>query len=135
MTVKVKVTSASAKVTSSMVLFSDGTSWVSNNFSTDNAGNWITATVSVPADTKNDKLGISIPITSAFKGDVLFLDDITISDNYGKAIANVGDVDTSLAEAPNTLTSVLTTILFIVLIIAVIGGIVLVVLKMIRRYR
>ena len=135
MTVKAKVTSASAKVTSNMVLFSDGVSWVSNNFTTDNAGNWITATVSVPADTKNDKLGISIPITSAFSGDVVFLDDITISDNYGKAIANVGDVDTSLAEAPNTVTTVLTTILFIVLIIAVIGGIVLVVLKMIRRYR
>lgn len=135
MTVKVKVTAASAKATPNMVLFSDGVSWVSNNFSTDNAGNWITATVSVPADSANDKLGISIPITSAFKGDVVFLDDITITDNYGKAVPNVGDVDTSLAEAPNTFTSVITTILFVLLIIAVIGGIVLVVLKMIRRYR
>lgn len=135
MTVKVKVTSASAKATQNMSLFSDGIAWVSKNFSTDNAGNWITATVSVPADTANDKLGISIPITTAFTGDVLFLDDITITDNYGKALANVGDVDTSLAEAPNAVKTVLTTILFVVLIIAVIGGIVLVVLKMIRRYR
>ncbi|MDE6592272.1 MAG: hypothetical protein K2K57_04310 [Oscillospiraceae bacterium] len=135
MTVKVKVTSAAAKAAPNMVLFSDGVSWISQNFSTDSAGSWITATVSVPADSANNKLGISIPITQAFTGDVLFLDDITIADNYGSAIANVGDVDTSLAEAPNTVASVLTTILFIVLIIAVIGGIVLVVLKMIRRYR
>lgn len=135
MTVKAKVTPAAAKMTQNLVLFSDGVNWVSQNFSTDSSGSWVTASVSVPAESENDKLGISIPITSAFTGDVVFLDDISITDNYGKAIANIGDVDTSLAEAPNTVTSVLTTILFIVLLLAVIGGIVLIVMKMIRRYR
>lgn len=135
MTVKIKITSAAAKMTPNIVLFSDGASWVSNNVSTDTTGSWITGSVSVPADSTNDKLGISIPITQAFTGDVLYLDDISIADNYGKAIANIGDVDTSLAEAPNTAVRVLTTLLFILVLLAVIGGIALVVVKMIRRYR
>lgn len=135
MTVKAKVTPAAAKKTSNLVLFSDGVTWVSQNFSTGSSGSWITASVSVPADSANDKLGISIPITEAFTGDVVFLDDITIADNYGKVIANIGDVDTSLAKAPNTFVSVLTKILLVLLIVAVVGGIALVVLKMIRRYR
>ena len=128
-------TSAAAKMTPNIVLFSDGASWISNNVSTDTSGSWITGSVSVPADSTNDKLGISIPITQAFTGDVLYLDDISIANNYGKAIANIGDVDTSLAEAPNTAVRVLTTLLFILVLLAVIGGIALVVVKMIRRYR
>lgn len=135
MTVKAKIAPAAAKATPNLVLFTDGVAWVSQNFSTDKTGTWITASVSVPADTANNKLGISIPITQAFTGDVVFLDDVIIADNYGKAIANVGDVDTSLAEAPNTFKSVITAILFVLLILGVIGGIVLVVLKMVRRYR
>ncbi|MCM1577365.1 MAG: hypothetical protein NC078_01025 [Ruminococcus sp.] len=135
MTVRIKIDSKAAKETQSMVLFSDGVSWNSKNVPTDTANSWLTAAVSVPADTANDKLGISIPITSAYSGNVLYLDNIIISDNYGNAVANIGDVDTSLAEAPNAVASVLTTILFILLILVVIGGIVFVVLKMIRRYR
>lgn len=135
MNLNIKTNPASAKATSVVLAFSDGEQWVAQSISTSTTNSWINTSVSVPADKKNTKMGISIPITSTFTGEVLLVDDITITDNYGKVIANIGDIDTSLAEAPDTLTSVLTTILFVVLILGVIAGVVFVILKLTRRYR
>ena len=135
MKINIKTNAKSAKAASTFLVFSDGEQWVSENVLTADTGKWITATVSVPADKQNSKMGLSIPITSAFSGDVALIDDITITDNYGKAIANMGDVDTSLAEAPNGVVSVLTTILFILLIIVVVLGVGFVIMKVFRRFR
>lgn len=131
----IKTTSATAKQIDNLLLFSDGEQWIAQNVSATNVNKWTTVSVSAPTDKRNTKLGVSIPIMSPFSGDVVFIDDVTITDNYGKMIANVGDIDTSLAEAPNTFVSVLTTILFIVLILVVIGGVAFVVLKLTRRFR
>lgn len=136
MNVNIKATSDAAKATDMLLVFSDGSQWVSEDFLLEpNMGKWTSAKVSVPADKNNTKMGISIPITSDFDGRVALIDNITITDNYGKAIANIGDVDTSLAEAPNTFVSVITTILFIILILAVLAGVALVVVKALKRYR
>ena len=89
----------------------------------------------VPADSKNTKVGISIPITETFTGNVCYVDNIDITDNYGKTIANIGDIDTSVYTGPSGFTRVITTILFIVLIIAAVGGIVFFVLKVVRKFR
>lgn len=135
MTVNYKPTAACAKATELLMVFSDGAQWVTQNVNTSNTNGWTPATISVPASVQNTKLGISIPITSSFSGDVVYIDDVTITDNYGNTIANIGDLDTSLAEAPSTLSSVLTTILFILLILVVIAGVVFVIMKVTRRYR
>ncbi len=135
MTVNIKTTADAAKATSSFQVFSDGAQWVATDFSTSNSGKWSKVSVTVPADKANNKMGVSIPITSAFSGDVAFIDEVVITDNYGEVLPNVGDADTSLAEAPNGVVSVLTTILFILLIIVVLLGVVFAVLKLVRRYR
>ena len=62
-------------------------------------------------------------------------DNIDITDNYGKTLANIGDIDTSVYTGPSGFTRVITTILFIVLIIAAVGGIAFFVLKVVRKFR
>lgn len=135
MTVNFKPTTAAAKATKSFMLFSDGDQWISTNFATSDAGRWGSESISVPADKNNSKLGISFPITEPFSGDVTYIDEIIISDNYGKAIANIGDIDTSVTKAPNTFVTVITIILFILLIVVVVLSIVYIVYKLLWRFR
>ena len=80
-------------------------------------------------------MGISILITEKFSGNVFYVDNIDITDNYGKTLANIGDIDTSVYTGPSGFTRVITTILFIVLIIAAVGGIAFFVLKVVRKFR
>lgn len=133
--VNMKISSQAAKATPVLLLFSDGAQWLSEKVSTDKSGSWITASITVPPTTENTNFGISIPITSGFSDDVALIDNISITDNYGKVIANVGDIDTSLAEAPNTFVSVITVILFVLLVVAVILGVVYAVMKLRGKYR
>lgn len=135
MTVNVKVSKAASKAVSTLDAFSDGDEWVSRIIDATAPDAWNTVSVSVPSETYNDKLGISIPITEAFDGEVVMIDEIVIKDNYGKTIKNIGDIDNSVYEGPNTVLSVITTILFIVMIIAVVLGVGYFVKKVLRTYR
>ena len=93
------------------------------------------ASITVPAGAVNSKIGVSFPIVSDFSGDLGVFDEITLTDNYGKTIPNVGDIDTSLYQGPSGFTSVITVILFILLLIAVVGGVAFFVIKVRRKYR
>lgn len=135
MTIYISASAKAAKATGQFEIFSDGADWMSNSFLTDSAGSYRTASITVPANSENTKIGISFPITQDFDGDLGMFDDITITDNYGKTIANIGDIDTSLYQGPSGFVSVITTILFILVLIAVIGGAAYFVVKMLRKYR
>ncbi len=134
-TMDVYITNAASKATEKLEAFSDGSQWASVPVSVSSAGSWTSVSVTVAANTANTKAGLSIPITEEFTGTVCYVDNISIADNYGKTIANIGDVDTSVYQGPSGVVSVLTTILFIVLIIAVVGGIALFIKKVIKAYR
>lgn len=135
MTVYINASSKASKAVSQFEIFTDGSGWQSVNFLTNNAGSYRTASITVPANSGNTKIGVSFPITQEFEGEIGLFDDITITDNYGKAIANVGDIDNSLYQGPSGFVSVITTILFILVLIAVIGGAAFFVVKTIRKYR
>ena len=134
-TMSVCVTKAASKATTKLEAFSDGSQWASVPVLSSPSDTWSKVSVTVAANTANTKAGLSIPITEEFTGTVCYVDNIVITDNYGKTVANIGDIDNSLYQGPSGLTSVLTTILFIVLIIAVVGGIVIFVRKVVRTYR
>lgn len=131
----INASSKASKATSQFEMFSDGSEWQTVNFLTDSAGSYRVASISIPADSNNTKVGISFPIIQDFEGDLGIFDDITIVDNYGKIIANVGDIDNSLYQGPSGFVYVITTILFILVIIAVIGGVVYFIVKIKRKYR
>ena len=134
-TVNVSVNKKVNKLTDNLVLFTDGEQWVTSNITTSNPENYVKASLTVPAGVANSKVGISLPITTAYDGDVCYVDDIVIIDNYGKQIPNIGDLDTSLAEKPNTALTVLSTILFIILALGIIGVIGFLVYKKLFRFR
>ncbi|MCM1524291.1 MAG: hypothetical protein NC120_07510 [Ruminococcus sp.] len=135
MTININAGKAAAKATDSFDVFSDGDEWRSVSFSTASAEQWRSVNVSVPANIDNDRIGVSFPITSDFSGTVAMIDDITITDNYGKTVANIGDIDNSLYEAPSGFVTVITTIIFILLIIAVAAGLFFFIKKNFRQYR
>ena len=124
-----------AKAVTQFEVFTDGAGWQSVNFLTTNPGSYRTASITVPANSQNTKIGISFPITEAFEGDLGMFDDITLIDNYGNTIANVGDIDNSLYQGPSGFVTVITTILFILVVVAVIGGVAYFVVKTLRKYR
>lgn len=135
-TMKVYCTSASAKSTSLLELFTDGDVYDSVNISTSNSGSWQEYTISVPTTSKNNKFGINVPITDSFDGIVCYVDDITISNIYNATIENVGDVSKGItSEGTNAVVSVITVLIFVVLIIGVVVGVALYVFKMIKKYR
>lgn len=134
-TMNVYITKAASKATEKLEAFSDGSQWTSVPVLSSPSDTWTKASITIAANSANTKAGISIPITEEFTGTVCYVDDITITDNYGKTVANIGDIDNSLYQGPSGLTSVLTTILFIVLIIAVVGGIALFIKKVVGTYR
>lgn len=135
MTLSMKTNKASAKATDILVAFTDGDQWYSENYATSPTDKWTTVTISVPADKNNTKLGLSIPITEGFTGEVMMIDNMKLTDNYGKVLANIGDIDTSIAKAPNGAVSVLTTLLFVLLVAGVIAAVVLIVKKVFWRFR
>ncbi|MGN0665211.1 MAG: hypothetical protein ACI4KF_01660 [Huintestinicola sp.] len=125
-----------SKAVSRFELFTDGQKWQSKDIAVSETGIFTSYSISVPQNVKNTKFGISIPITDPYDGEVLYLDNVSIVDNYGKEIANIGDfAEKSLAKAPPTAVTVLTTILFVILILAAIAGVVLFAIKVLRSYR
>ena len=133
--VNIKATKAASKAASQIVIFGDGQQWISSNVDITTPDKWVKGSVSVPANVSDTKFGISIPITQEFSGDVILVDNVKIYDNYGKQIANVGDIDTTLAKKPNLFLRILGIIGFIVLILGVLGGGAFFIMKVLRRYR
>ena len=135
-TVYIKPAEKVSEAATRFELFTDGQQWQSKDIAVKETGIYTEYTISVPQNVKNTKFGISIPITDPFEGDVLYMDNATIMDSYGKEIANIGDfAEKSLAKAPPTAITVLTTILFVILILAAIAGVVLFAIKVLRSYR
>ena len=135
MKIYINSSSKASKASPHFEVFTDGEQWISESFLTDAPGSYRVASITVPADTANTKIGVSFPIISDFDGELGMFDDITITDNYGNSIANIGDIDNSLYQGPSGFTSVITVILFILLVLAVIAGVAFFIVKTLRKYR
>lgn len=135
MTVYINASSKASKAVGQFEIFSDGSGWQSDIFLTSSPGEYRTASITVPANVTNTKLGVSFPIIEEFSGDVALIDDIILTDNYGKTIANIGDIDNSLYQGPSGFVTVITTILFILVALATVAGVVLFIVKHLRKYR
>lgn len=135
MTLNMKFSKDTTKAVPSITFYSDGDLYVEELVSTAANNKWVTATVYVPAGKLNSHIGISFPIISKFSGEVVRIDNMKLTDNYGTLLANVGDEDLTLAEKPGTFRSVMTVLAFILLIAVVVGGVILVAKKVFGRYR
>lgn len=105
----------------SFTMFSDGIVWVSTQISSDTAGRWSKVSLTVPDNADNTKIGFTIPVYSAYEGNVAYIDNLVIYNSDGTIIANIGDQQSAPADAivPVSLGGRITLIVVLVVIIAI----------------
>lgn len=118
-------------------LYSDGIIYLSSEVPELSAKEWTTVYLAIPEGADNKKVGFTIPTFQLRSGDMVYIDDFTITQADGTVIANQGDyeIKTVVAEdAASTGQSIGMTILLVVLILAIVGGIGLIVSTALRRF-
>lgn len=118
-------------------IYSDGIIWVQNSPESVSTKTWSEVSLAVPDGATNTRVGFTIPTLTAYSGDILYIDDFTVTDSEGAVIANVGDYQTKTLTSENTVsggTNIFLTILLVVLILAIVGGIGFIVSSAIRKF-
>lgn len=118
-------------------LYSDGIIWLTQPAENLSTSEWTTVTMVVPENADNTKIGFTIPTFNAYTGDIVYIDDVSVTKPDGTVIANTGDYEARKVkseDAVSTGTNIALTVLLVVLILAIIGGIGLIVSAAIRRF-
>ena len=118
-------------------LYSDGIIWVQSKPIGINTTTWTDVSLILPENTDNTKIGFTIPTYSQYSGNILYIDDLTVTRADGTVIANVGDHQQKTMTAENTVstgTNIALTILLVVLILAIVGGIGLIVSAIVKKF-
>ena len=121
----------------SFALYSDGSIWLSQPVTALSDSEWSTFTMPVATGSDSTKVGFTIPTYQEYKGDIVYIDDFTITDANGNVIANQGDYETktvAVEDAPSKGQNIGLTILLVILIFAIVGGIGLIVSSALRRF-
>lgn len=119
-------------------LYSDGMIWVEAPVVDISSKEWNEITLAVPDNVENTKAGFTIPTFNTCSGEILYIDDFTVTASDGTVIANVGDYSAktsfSSTETVSSDTNIVLTIVLVVLILAIVGGIGLIVSSAIKRF-
>lgn len=118
-------------------LYTDGSIWISQPITALSDSTWSTFTMSVATGSDSTRVGFTIPTYQEYNGDIVYIDDFTITDANGVIIANQGDYEVkevTAADAPPKGKNIVLTILLVVLIFAIVGGIGLIVSSALRRF-
>lgn len=118
-------------------VFSDGMIWLSSSPESLSESEWTTVTLEIPPNAANTRAGFTIPTYLTHKGDVVYIDDFSVTDPDGNLIANRGDhyaKEVTSAEAVSSGTNIVLTILLVVLILVIVGGIGIIVSSAIKRF-
>ena len=133
----VKLCEGAEEYCNNLALYSDGLIWISQSAENLSADGWTTVSMSIPSGAENGKVGFTIPTFNEYSGDIVYIDDFTITDSDGKIIANVGDYQLkklASEDAVPTWQNIILTVLLVVLILAIIGGIGFIVSSAIRKF-
>ncbi len=120
-----------------LALYSDGLIYLSSAADAISSKEWTTITLAIPDGADNNKVGFTIPTFKLRSGDMVYIDDLTITQADGTIIANQGDYEVkkvAAEDAASTGQSIGMTILLVVLILAIVGGIGLIVSSAIRKF-
>ncbi len=121
----------------SFTMFSDGIVWLTSAVTSENAGKWVTLSLTVPENADNTRIGFTIPVFSQYNGKAAYVDNLTVYSSDGTAIANVGDQKISSGSIVVSLSTgarIALLIVLVVIIAAVVGGIGFVVSSFIKRF-
>ncbi len=117
-------------------LYSDGVLWITSDLSAE-SGVWNKVSLTIPGNVANTSIGFVIPNYNEYTGNVCYVDNITIFDANGTAIANVGDyaeAADSIEVSVGLLGRILLIVLLVVLIVGVIAGIGFVVSMLLKKF-
>ena len=118
-------------------LYSDGMIWLQSVPASLNSQTWTEISLTLPEDAANTTVGFTIPTFQPCTGDILYIDDFTITLPDGTAVENLGDYTAKTITGEDTVstgTNVALTILLVVLILAIVGGIGLIVSAIIKKF-
>lgn len=118
-------------------VFSDGMIWLTASPESLSTSEWTAVTLEIPQNATNNRVGFTIPTYLTHKGDIIYIDDFSVTDADGNLIANRGDhyaKEITSAEAVSSGTNIVLTILLVVLILVIVGGIGIIVSSAIKRF-
>ncbi|MDE5992539.1 MAG: hypothetical protein K2G87_05760, partial [Oscillospiraceae bacterium] len=133
----VRLCEGAEKFTENLSLFSDGMIWLASTPEALSSSDWTTVTLEIPENATNTRVGFTIPTFTMHSGDILYIDDFSITDSNGSRIANRGDYyarEITPAEKVSTGKNIFLTILLVVLILVIVGGIGVIVSSMMKRF-
>lgn len=120
-----------------LALYSDGIIWLTQPVKELSAEEWTDVSMLIPEGAQNPRAGFTIPTFGTYSGDIVYIDDFTITKPDGTVVSNTGDYKLKTVapeETASTGQNVLLTVLLIVLIVAIIGGVGMIVSSAIRRF-
>ena len=118
-------------------VFSDGMLWINTMASGLSSSQWTDITLVVPENADNSKVGFTIPTFNTFMGNIVYIDDFTITTADGVVVSNVGDYEQKIVTEESTVSTgvnIALTIVLVVLILAIVGGIGLIVSSAMKRF-
>lgn len=118
-------------------VYSDGIAWISTYAGQLSSEEWTTLTLVIPENAENTRVGFTIPTFKRCVGDILYIDDFSVTDANGSLIANKGDYEMKKiteAETVSQGTNIFLTAALVVLILVIVGGIGLVVSSVIKKF-
>lgn len=116
-------------------LFSDGDVYITTNIPITASPAWRMITLEIPDDISNTMFGFIIKSTKGFNEAVCYVDNLTVLDENGYPIPNIGDYRKETDTASARVFGTFTVIVFVMLVFAVIAGCVLFIRRLKYRYR
>jgi len=118
-------------------LYTDGMIWLTSPAEALSETEWTTVTLVIPENADNSKVGFTLPTYLLHKGDIVYIDDFSVTTPDGSIIANRGDYavkTVTSAEKVSTGTNITLTVILVVLILAIVGGIGFIVSSAIKKF-
>ncbi len=118
-------------------LYSDGIIWLQSKPVGINTTTWTEVSLVLPEDANNSKIGFTIPTYNEYSGNILYIDDLSITRADGTKISNLGDYQVKSITSDKTVstgTNIALTILLVVLILAIVGGIGFIVSAIVKKF-
>lgn len=133
----VLVNESAAAYIDNFSLFSDGIIWVEAPAAEVGSKEWTEIAIDIPADAENPRVGFTIPTFKAYSGEIIYIDDFSVTRADGTVVANTGDYKmktVSKAETVSKGMNIVLIIVLVVLILAIVGGIALFISKSVKRF-
>lgn len=128
---------AAAENIENFSIFSDGIIWLETPVTEINSKEWTEFTLAIPETAENPRVGFTIPTFNAYSGEIVYIDDFSVTRADGTVVANVGDYKMRTVTKTETVSkgmNIVLIIVLVVLILAIVGGIVFFISKSVKRF-